>query len=68
LFEINGGLAPQDTKNVANDPANAKVLAEMKASLKQALAPLDQPFGEFGTAYPSESKPLSRKQLRKMAK
>lgn len=68
LFEINNGLAPQDTKNVANDPANAKELADMKARLKQVLAPLDEPFGEFGTAYPSAAKPMSRKQLRKMAK
>ncbi len=74
LFEINGGLAPQDTKNVANAPENAAVLMDMKAKLKQALAPLDQPFGEFGPAYPPAPapKPLSprelRKQQRKMAK
>lgn len=67
LFEIAGGLAPQDSKNLANDPANASVLADMKAKLKQALAPLDQPFGEFGTAY-LKPKPLTRKQQRKLAK
>jgi arylsulfatase A-like enzyme len=71
LFEMSGGLAPQDTKNVASDPANASVLADMKAKLKQVLAPMDQPFGEFGTAYPPP-KPLSprelRKQQRKLAK
>lgn len=74
LFEMTDGLAPQDTKNLANDPASASVLAEMKARLKQQLAPLKQPFGEFGTAYPpvSPPKPLSpkeqRQQQRKMAK
>lgn len=68
LFEINGGIAPQDTRNVANDPANAEVLADMKAKLKQVLAPLEQPFGEFGTAYPPASppKPLSPKEQRKL--
>ena len=68
LFKTSGGLAPQDTKNVAADPANAKVLADMKAKLKQELAPLEQPFGEFGTPYPSAAKPMSRKQQRKVAK
>lgn len=69
LFEIGGGPAPQDTKNVAADPANAALLADMKAKLKEVLAPLKQPFGEFGAAYPSTApKPLSRKELRKMAK
>lgn len=67
LFEISGGPAPQDTKNVAADPANASVLADMKTKLRQVLAPLDQPFGEFGTPYPAP-KPLTRKQQRKMAK
>lgn len=69
LFEINGGIAPQDTRNVAKDPANAEVLADMKAKLKQVLEPLEQPFGEFGTAYPpvQEPKPLSPKEQRKMA-
>ncbi|MCP5560892.1 MAG: sulfatase-like hydrolase/transferase [Verrucomicrobiaceae bacterium] len=68
LFEINGGIAPQDIKNVANDPANASVLADMKAKLKQVLAPLEQPFGEFGTAYPpaQEPKPLTPKEQRKL--
>ncbi len=74
LFTMGGGIAPQDTKNIASDPANATVLVDMKAKLKQELAPLAQPFGEFGTAYPAAStpKPLSpreqRKQQRKMAK
>lgn len=53
LFEIGGGIAPQDSANVAKIPANATVLADMKAKLKQAFAPLEQPFGEFGTPYPS---------------
>lgn len=67
LFQINGGIDPQDTENVASDPANASVLADMKAKLKQELAPLKQPFGEFGTAYPPAEppKPLSPKELRK---
>ncbi len=72
LFEIGGGIAPQDAENVATNPANASVLADMKAKLKQALAPLEQPFGEFRTAYPSAPKPVSpreqRKQQRKVAK
>lgn len=71
LFEMTGGPAPQDTKNIAGDPTHATVLVEMKAKLKQELAPLAQPFGEFGTAYPTP-KPLSpreqRKQQRKMTK
>ena len=25
LFEMSGGLAPQDTKNVANDPAKCQL-------------------------------------------
>jgi hypothetical protein len=71
LFEMSGGPAPQDTNNVAGDPANATVLTDMKAKLKQEIAPLQQPFGEFGSAYPPP-KPLSareqRKQQRKLAK
>jgi arylsulfatase A-like enzyme len=67
LFEMGGGLSPQDSKNVAADPANASTLADMKAKLKQALAPLGQPFGEFGTAYPATPQPVSRKQ-RKLSK
>lgn len=71
LFEMSGGPAPQDTKNIAGDPANASVLADMKAKLKQELAPLDQPFGEFGTAYPAPKPPSARelrKQQRKLTK
>lgn len=68
LFEIGGGIAPQDSANVAKDRANATVLADMKAKLKQVFAPLEQPFGEFGASYPSTPKPLSRKQQRKLAK
>jgi len=44
LFEIGGGLALQDTKNVASDPANASVLADMKAKLMQVLAPSINPL------------------------
>ena len=68
LFEMGGGLAPQDTKNVAADPANAAVLADMKARLRQELAPLGQPFGEFGAPYPPAPapKPPSRKEQRKL--
>ncbi len=53
LFEVSPSSQPQDTANVAADPRNAAVLAELKAKLKQALAPLDQPFGEFGVSYPA---------------
>lgn len=48
-----GGLlekASQDTGNVADQPENAVVLSEMKEKLARLLAPLDQPFGEFGTS------------------
>ncbi len=34
------------------------IIAEKKAKLKQVLAPLDQPFGEFSAAYPSAPKPV----------
>lgn len=68
LFEMSIGPAPQDTKNLAADPAHAAVLADIKAKLKQELAPLAQPFGEFGTPYPSSPPPLSRRQQRKMSK
>ncbi|HEY1169807.1 MAG TPA: sulfatase-like hydrolase/transferase [Verrucomicrobiae bacterium] len=68
LFAMGSGLAPQDTKNLANIPANAEVLADMKAKLKQALIPLEQPFGEFGTKYPAAPAPMSRKQKRMLEK
>ncbi|WP_395736597.1 sulfatase [Prosthecobacter sp.] len=67
LFEMKSGPEPQDTQNLAADPAHAAVLADMKAKLKQALAPLAQPFGEFGTPYPAPA-PLTRRQQRKMSK
>lgn len=68
LFEMSGGLAPQDTKNVATHPANAGVIADMKTKLKRELAPLGQPFGEFGSAYPPAAapKPLSPREQRKL--
>ena len=43
LFAIQPGFKPQDVENVAADPANAKVLADMKAKLTEVLAPLDTP-------------------------
>ena len=49
LFVVEPGFKPQDARNVAADPANAAVLAEMKQKLAQVLAPLDTPFGEFKT-------------------
>ncbi|GGA72706.1 hypothetical protein GCM10011369_13090 [Neiella marina] len=38
---------PDERHNLANDPAYADVLAEMKARLKQHVAPLPHAFGEF---------------------
>lgn len=38
----------QDQRNLAADPKNATVLDRMKQKLKQLLAPLRQPLGEFG--------------------
>lgn len=50
LFVIEPGFKPQDVRNVAADPSNAEVLADMKAKLTKVLAPLDTSFGEFKPA------------------
>jgi hypothetical protein len=47
LFAIGDEALPQDVANVAGDPANAEVLADMKRKLAGLLAPLGQSFGEF---------------------
>ncbi len=68
LFEIDDVLVPQKIENVAGDPVNASVLADMKAKLKRELASLDQAFGEFGIVYPSipELEPLTPKERHKL--
>lgn len=46
----NLGADPLEQKNLAADPACAAKLAELKALLKAALAPLPHVFGEFKTS------------------
>jgi arylsulfatase A-like enzyme len=64
LFPMASAPTTQDTKNVATDPANVEILAAMKLKLKQVLAPLEQPFGEFGTPYPETAPPTRPKARR----
>lgn len=64
LFAINHGLAPQDKENVARKPENAAVLADMKQKLKAAMAPLHQPFGEFGSTATEHAPPAARQKRR----
>ncbi len=64
LFAIGDDKLPQDVENVADDPANVEVLADMKRKLTDLLAPLGQPFGEFGPPYPKrgpDESPRKRK-------
>jgi arylsulfatase A-like enzyme len=68
LFVISGGIKPQDTKNVATDPANAAVLADMKQKLKDVLAPLDTGFGEFKTVAADPAKAATGEPAKKTRK
>lgn len=66
LFPMSQATLPQDSDNVAARPENAAVLADMQAKLRQVMAPLHQPFGEFGTPYPAATeKPAERRPRKK---
>lgn len=65
LFQMSQTGLPQDTTNVARDSANALVLSDMRAKLKQLMIPLNQPFGEFGIPYSTTAKPSRDKSRKK---
>jgi hypothetical protein len=68
LFPISQDTAPQDTANVAANPENAAVLADMKAKLKELMTPLQQSFGEFGLPYPEKTESTTGEKPRKRKK
>ncbi|MGV3660547.1 MAG: sulfatase [Prosthecobacter sp.] len=68
LFEMSQADLPQDARNVAADSANAPVLADMQARLKQLMIPLNQPFGEFGVPYAASTTTAKDKPRRKKQK
>jgi arylsulfatase A-like enzyme len=65
LFAMSDDALPQDTANVAQEPENAEVLADMKRKLTELMAPLGQSFGEFGIPYSTKASPETKKRKAK---